>query len=42
MDVALEGYGQITLSGGAHGLDDLRKELSGRFAKSRRKVAEPA
>ena len=42
MDVALEGYGQIKLSGGAHGLDDLRKELSGRFTKSRRKVAEPA
>lgn len=42
MDVALEGYGQIKLSGGAHGLDDLRKELSGRFAKSRRKVPEPA
>lgn len=42
MDVALEGYGQIKLSGGAHGLEDLRKELSGRFAKSRRKVAEPA
>lgn len=42
MDVALEGYGQIKLSGGAHGLDDLRKELSGRFTKTRRKVAEPA
>jgi hypothetical protein len=42
MDVALEGYGQIKLSGGAHGLDELRRELGGRFAKSRRKVAEPA
>jgi hypothetical protein len=42
MDVALEGYGQIKLSGAAHGLDELRRELSGRFAKTRRKVAEPA
>lgn len=42
MDVALEGYGQIKLSGGAHGLEELRRELSGRFAKTRRKVAEPA
>jgi hypothetical protein len=42
MDVALEGYGQIKLSGAAHGLDELRKELGGRFAKNRRKVAEPA
>lgn len=42
MDVALEGYGQIKLSGATHGLDDVRRELSGRFTKSRRKVGEPA
>lgn len=42
MDVALEGYSQIKLSGGAHGLDELRRELAGRFAKTRRKVAQPA
>ena len=46
MDFCLEGYGQIKLSGGAQGLDDLRRELSGRWAKNRRKpattAAEPA
>jgi hypothetical protein len=44
MDVALEGYAQIKLSGGAEGLDDLRREIGGRFAKqrARRPVAEPA
>ena len=42
MDVALDGYGQIKLSGAAHGLDELRRELSGRFAKTRRKAPEPA
>lgn len=45
MDAALEGYSQIKLSGGAHGLDELRRELGGRFAKQRRKTeraAEPA
>lgn len=43
MDVALDGYDQIKRSGGAHGLEELRKELSGRFAKTRRKaVAQPA
>lgn len=41
MDFALEGYSQIKLSGGAQGLDELRRELSGRWAKNRRK-AEPA
>lgn len=40
MDLALEGYGQIKLSGGAHGLDELRRELGTRFAKTRRKLAE--
>jgi len=44
MDTALEGYAHIKLSGGAHGLDDLRRELGGRFAKRRRAptAAEPA
>lgn len=43
MDVALEGYGQIKLSGAAQGLEELRRELGGRFAKARRrKVAEAA
>lgn len=42
MDVALDGYGQLKLSGSAHGLDDLRKELGTRWAKSRRKQPEPA
>lgn len=42
MDVALEGYAQIKLSGGAQGLDELRRELSGRWAKGRRKPATPA
>lgn len=46
MDTALEGYAQIKLSGAAQGLDELRRELSGRWAKNRRKpaakAAEPA
>lgn len=45
MDVALDGYAQIKLSGGAQGLDELRRELGGRFAKHRHraaKLAEPA
>ena len=45
MDAALEGYSQIKLSGGAQGLDELRRELGGRFAKQRRKAErapEPA
>jgi hypothetical protein len=37
---ALEGYGQLKLSGKSHGLEGLRKELSSRFAKSAR-TAEP-
>lgn len=41
MDTALDGYAQLKLSGSAHGLDDLRRELSGRFAKARRRAAEP-
>ena len=42
MDVALEGYALVKVSGRAQGLDDLRRELSGRFAKTRRKEAAPA
>ncbi len=37
MATALEGYGQIKLSGRANGLDELRKEIGGRFARSPRK-----
>jgi hypothetical protein len=42
MDAALEGYAQIKLSGGAQGLEDLRRDLGGRFKRSARKTAEPA
>jgi len=41
MDVALEGYGLLKLSGKNQGLDGLRKELSSRWSKTRR-PAEPA
>jgi len=36
MDLALEGYGLLKVSGRNQGLEGLRKELSSRFAKSRR------
>ena len=36
MDVALEGYGLLKVSGKNQGLDSLRKELSSRWAKTRR------
>ena len=42
MDVALDGYGQIKLIGDAYGLKELRKEIGGRWAKSRRRPAEDA
>ena len=42
MDAALEGYAQLKVSGGAQGLDELRRELGGRFKRGARKVAEPA
>ncbi|WP_297876222.1 hypothetical protein [Silanimonas sp.] len=42
MDVALEGYALVKVSGRAQGLDELRRELGGRFAKTRRKEAAPA
>ena len=41
MATALEGYGQIKLSGPAHGLDELRKEIGGRFARSSSRKPEP-
>lgn len=41
MDAALEGYAQIKLSGGAQGLDELRRALSGRWQKNHRKAAAP-
>jgi len=41
MVTALEGYGQLKLSGAAHGLDDLRKEVGTRWSRQRRsKTAE--
>ena len=39
MDVALEGYGLLKVSGKNQGLDGLRKELSSRWAKTRRAAA---
>ena len=40
--LALEGYAQFRLSGDEHGLGDLKKALSARWAKSSRKPAAPA
>ncbi|MEO6518774.1 MAG: hypothetical protein ABIO17_07260 [Pseudoxanthomonas sp.] len=37
MSTALEGYGQIKLSGASHGLEELRKEIGGRWARGPRK-----
>lgn len=42
MATALEGYGQIKLSGTAHGLDELRKEIGGRWARGPRKPVPAA
>ena len=42
MDVALEGYALVKVSGRAQGLEELRRELAGRFAKTRRKEPTPA
>lgn len=36
MATALEGYGQLRLSGDAYGLDDLRREVGARFNPRRR------
>jgi hypothetical protein len=36
MDVALEGYGLLKVSGKNQGLDSLRKELSTRWSRGRR------
>lgn len=40
MDVAYDGYQQLKLSGAAHGLDDLRRELGAQFSRSRRRAEE--
>ncbi len=42
MDVALDGYGQLKLSGAAHGLEDLRRDLGARFSRTRRREAAVA
>lgn len=42
MSLALEGYALLKVTGRNQGLEALRKELSGRFSKSRTAVAEPA
>lgn len=42
MDVALEGYGLLRVSGQNQGLDGLRKELSTRWSKTRRAAEAPA
>ena len=45
MVTALEGYGQLKLSGAAHGLDELRKEVGARWSRQRRSnpaEAQPA
>ena len=40
MDVALDGYNQLKISGAAHGLEDLRRELGARW-RSRRPAVVP-
>ena len=42
MDVALEGYALLGVSGKQQGLDGLRKQLSSRWARSRSAEPEPA
>jgi hypothetical protein len=42
MAAMLEGYAMLKVSGKHHGLEGKRKELSARFARASRKVAEPA
>lgn len=42
MVTSLEGYSQLKLSGAAHGLDELRKEIGGRFARPRRSKTSEA
>ena len=41
MDVALDGYNQLKISGAAHGLDDLRRDLGSRFSRNRRQEPAP-
>ena len=43
MDVALDGYAQLKLSGGDHGLDELRRQLGSRFRRGKRsEIDQPA
>lgn len=42
MDVALEGYSLLKVSGQGQGLDGLRRELGSRFSRARRADAAPA
>jgi hypothetical protein len=42
MSLALEGYALLKVAGRNQGLDALRKELSGRFAKTRASESAPA
>ena len=45
MDVAYDGYQQLKLSGAAHGLEDLRRDLGSQFSRRRTRseqVPEPA
>ena len=42
MDVSLDGYGQLKLSGAAHGLEELRRQIGARWAKTRRRPADSA
>jgi hypothetical protein len=42
MDVAQTGYGMLKMFGTAHGLDDMRKELGNRWARSRKKTTDVA
>jgi len=39
MDVSLDGYGQLKLSGAAHGLEEMRRQIGARWAKTRRRPA---
>lgn len=41
MDVAYDGYQQLKLSGAAHGLEDLRRDLGAQFSRRRRSQPEP-
>ena len=40
VDMAYDGYQQLKLTGTAHGLEDLRRDLGSQFARSRRRAEE--